>query len=449
MSLLTIDEALAAVLAAAQPLPPFRVHLDDAANLLVEEDVRADIDSPPFDKALMDGYALGSLPDAKADADAEPAPDPRSRRYAVVGPPVHAGETPDRPLAPGQALPVMTGAPVPQGARAVVPREQAEILPPSPDDQAAAILALPDQLRLPPDANILRRGRETRAGDVVVPAGSRLNPARLAVLASVGHVRPLVRPRPRVAVLATGDELVPPSETPGPGRIRNSNSTLLRHLVERWGGMPRVHPPAPDQPRALTALLERALRTADVLLVSGGVSAGDRDLVPAALQSLGVRNVFHKIRVKPGKPLWFGVATESAPRPETTPDPDVSPAPPPLVFGLPGNPVSSLVSFLLFVRPAIAKLSGLPHDRPAETFCQLAETFQQRGDRPTYHPAVILRDDNHQQPAFPQPRLPRVKPLPWLGSADLRAVADADGFVYFPPGDQTYPPGWTSRFLLL
>jgi molybdopterin molybdotransferase len=230
-----------------------------------------------------------------------------------------------------------------------------------------------------------------------------------------------------VAIVPTGDELVEPGTMPGPGQIRNSNATMLAALATQAGASVRILPIAPDEPTVLKPRLFEAL-DADLVLVTGGVSAGRLDLVPEALERLGVSRVFHKVRVKPGKPIWFGVgpARDNASRP--------------LVFGLPGNPVSGLVGFVLFVRPAIDALSARegPFDRTIEA--TLAKPFTHSGDRPTYHPAC--RRDGKD-------RIPEVEPLDWAGSADLRGMAGSDGFAVFPAGDQEYPAGEIVRFLPL
>jgi molybdopterin molybdotransferase len=276
-----------------------------------------------------------------------------------------------------------------------------------------------------PGRNRMPRGREMRAGEVVLERGEVLNAARLGLLASVGRSRVAVVPRPRVSVVSTGDELVDPDQFPGPGQIRNSNATVLRALSAGFGADAGTLPIAPDEPVALRESLARGL-AADVLLITGGVSAGNRDLVPEALAALGVARVFHKIRLKPGKPLWFGVG----------PGRDAG-GPPPLVFGLPGNPVSGVVGFVLFVRPALDALAARPGPADRTVAARLATRFDHSGDRPTYHPARRVADGS-------------VEPLDgWAGSADLRTVARADGFAVFPAGDRSYQPGEIVRFLPL
>jgi molybdopterin molybdotransferase len=247
----------------------------------------------------------------------------------------------------------------------------------------------------------------------------------MGVLAAVGRSQVSVIPRPRVAIVPTGDELVEPDRIPGPGQIRNSNATMLAALATEAGATAEALPIAPDQPAALAAALSQALASADVVVVAGGVSAGRLDLVPGTLEGLGVEKVFHKVRVKPGKPVWYGIARARA---------DGSGA---LVFGLPGNPVSGLVGFLLFVRPALEILAGRPERGTADRTipARLAREFTHGGDRPTYHPSRLLGGDP-----------PEVEPLDWAGSADLRAVAAATGFAIFPPGDRQYAAGEIVRY---
>lgn len=414
--MLTVVEALKAVLERAGPLPPRRNTLRDALGCVLAEEVVAEGDLPPFDKALVDGYAVRA-----ADLGG-------SETVLRVGEEIPAGRTPSRPLAPGEAALIMTGAPLPPGADAVVMIEQTRSRP----DGWVSIEAGPvisGQNRLP-------RGREMRAGDVLLRPGEVLHAARIGLLASVGRTEPLVVPRPRIAIVPTGDELVEPGREPGPGQIRNSNGPLLEALARTCAAEAETMPIAPDEPRELREALRRGL-AADVLVITGGVSAGNRDLVPEALEALEVGRVFHKIRLKPGKPLWFGVGPA---RPDG--------APGTLVFGLPGNPVSGVVGFLLFVRPALEALRGRDPtpDREGIGPYRLASAFEHRGDRPTYHPSRVVADAD--APAGDR-RGVRVQPLDWAGSADLRTVAQADGFAIFPAGDRSFAAGEAIGFLPL
>jgi molybdopterin molybdotransferase len=404
--LLSVAGAQEAVRREAVRRPARSVPLAEATGCTLAEGVAADRDSPPFDKALVDGYAVRA-----ADLEGE-------NRTLRLGEIIVAGKLATRPVGPGEAAGIMTGAPLPDEADAVVMFEDTEVV-----GDRVTLRGKPPR----PGQNVLHRGREMRAGEVVLEAGTVLNAPAIGLLASVGRVRPVVVPRPRVAVVPTGDELVEPGQVPGPGQIRNSNAALLRALAVECGADVTVHPIARDEPGPLRAILAAALAHADVLLVTGGVSVGTRDLVPPTLAELGLRTVFHKVRLKPGKPLLFGVGTGEGPNPG------------PLVFGLPGNPVSGLVGFLLFVRPALACLAGRAWAGPMRGPYPLATRFRHRGDRPTYHPARLVAGDAG----------PALEPLDWAGSPDLRTVARADGFAHFPPGDREHLPGDPLEFLPL
>ncbi len=402
--MLTVENALNLVLGRASALPPRSTPLAEALGCLLAEDVASDLDLPPFAKALVDGYAV-RLDDLA-----------NGERRLPVGEEILAGRMPTRPLGPGEAAVIMTGAPLPAGADAVVMVEKT---------RREGDFVVIDDSGIVPGRNFMPRGLEMRLGEVVVSRGEVLNAARLGVLASVGRAWVSVVPRPRVAIVSTGDELVEPDRVPGPGQIRNSNATMLRAFAAVAGVEAEILPIAPDEPLALRAILSRGL-LADVLLITGGVSAGNRDLVPETLETLGVRRVFHKVKMKPGKPLWFGVG----------PDRETG-TPGPLVFGLPGNPVSGIVGFLLFVRPALDLLAARPGPADRTSDVRLSAPFAQSGDLPRYHPSRRTGD------------AASVEPLEWAGSADLRTVARADGFAVFPPGDRVYASGEIVRFLPL
>ncbi len=220
-----------------------------------------------------------------------------------------------------------------------------------------------------------------------------------------------------VGILSTGNELVPAHEIPGPGQIRNSNGPLLTSACRRVGAVPIDLGIGRDDADQLRRLITAALEC-DIVVISGGVSAGVLDLVPGVLAELGVRQVFHKINLKPGKPLWFGVHEADTRRS--------------LVFALPGNPVSTLVCFTLFVKPAILRMLGQPSDQPYLVLnAQLARDFTHRGDRPTYHPAVLIASDAGAT----------VNPTAWQGSADLRGLIAANALAIFPAGDHSYRAG--------
>ncbi len=391
--LLQVADAQAIVLREARPLPPQTVPLTPAAlGLVLAEDVVSDLDMPPHDKAMMDGYAVRA-----ADL-------PEGKGVLAVIEEVTAGYTPRLPVGPGQATRIMTGAPVPAGADAVVQVERTRPL----DDDRVAIDDRPPR----PGQNVMPRGREMRCGETVVTAGSVLRPQEFGVLATVGRTAVQVYPAPRVAVLSTGDELVDARQTPGPGQIRNGNGSMLRAQVQRAGAVPHSLGIAADALDSLRARIADGLQF-PVLVLSGGVSAGKLDLVPGVLRDLGVQAHFHKVAMKPGKPVFFGARGAT------------------LVFGLPGNPVSALVCFELFVRPALRRLRGRADVGPDMVRAALAEDFAYRTDRPTYHPARLETAEAGW----------RVRPVPWYGSPDLHGLIAANAFVVLPPGDHCHRAG--------
>jgi molybdopterin molybdotransferase len=411
--MLTVSDAQQQVLQHARALPPETVPLAPAAlGLVVAEEVACDLDSPPHDKAMMDGYAVrrADLPDGRAT-------------LAVVEE-ITAGRTPTHALQPGEAARIMTGAPLPPNADAVVMIERTQTL----DGNRVRVEDRPPHS----GQNIFRRGTEMRQGEVVVARGSVLRPQEFGVLATAGRDAVRVIPAPRVAVLGTGDELVEPGLSPGPGQIRNSNGPMLLAQAARAGGRPHYLGIARDRLDSLTPLVHEGL-TADVLLLSGGVSAGKLDLVPGVLREAGAVAHFHKVEMKPGRPVFFGTRPRSTGAWSGDHAPargDHAPAPT-LVFGLPGNPVSSFACFELFVRPALRKLRGLPDAGAGFVTATLTEEYPYRTDRPTYHPALLTLTDGGW----------RVRATPWSGSPDLRALLRANALIVLPAGDHRHAAG--------
>jgi molybdopterin molybdotransferase len=323
VTILEVGEAWERVAAQVEPLPVERVPLTDAAGRIAAEDARSAVDLPPFDRSAMDGFAVRA-------ADTDPP-----RPLALVGA-VAAGEVAPHALAPGTAFGITTGGAMPEGADAILRVEDAAV------DGDRVTPAGP----LPPGMHVRYRGEDVACGDVLAPEGSSLTPQRVTALASAGVGEVTVRRRPRVHVVATGTELLELGAPAEPGRIHESNRLTLRLLAERAGADVVVHPVVPDDPAATRAAIAAAL-AGDVLLVSGGVSVGPHDHVKPALEAAGVREVFWRVRLKPGKPLWFG-------RRDAT-----------LVFGLPGNPLSGVACFLLFVGPALRRMQGEHDAEPA------------------------------------------------------------------------------------
>lgn len=406
--MLSVDEALERVLARTHALPPVKITADQALGLVLAEDVASDVDSPPHDKSIVDGYAIRAEDLAEGAAEFEVLEE------------ITAGETPRVEVAPRTAVRIMTGAPIPPGADAVVMVEQSEPIDSSVVGTSLGRVRLRAAL-IRPGQNIVRRAAAMSRGDQVLAAGHLLRAIELGILAEVGRTEVLVLPRPRVAILATGNELVPPDRTPAAGQIRNSNTPMLLAAAQAAGADVVELGIARDEPIDLERRIAAGLE-ADILVLSGGVSAGVLDLVPATLEALGVTPVFHKIRMKPGKPLWFGVGPRSETNRQT------------LVFGLPGNPASSYVGFELFVRPAIARMAGRAV-RESEARAQLSIEFSHRGDRPTFHPSRLVEQGGAAS----------VMPLRSQGSGDLRVWAEANCLACFPEGDYTLAEGETVR----
>ncbi len=395
--MLTLPEAFEKLLDAVKPLEAVSLPLPEVLGLTLAEAVAATADSPPFDKALMDGFAVRTTDVVNGFVPLK------------VIEVVTAGRVPSKSVGVGEATQIMTGAPIPEGADLVVKIEET-----LPDVDGVRITTKATT----PGTNILRRGTSVRAGDVVLKVGLTLNGSRIGALAELGLTEVRVHRRPTVAVLATGDELVPIGETPGPGQIRNSNEAMLRAQIEAAGAVVFPLGIARDQRDDLRAKIQQGLQC-DMLVLSGGVSAGVLDLVPSELAAAGVCEVFHKVELKPGKPIWFGVR-KSCSGSEAR-----------YVFGLPGNPVSSLVCCELFVRTAIRRLMGEETPKPTPIPAKLEHDYLARADRPTYHPAKLMWSSEGAV----------VKLVKWHGSSDLCGTASANAMAFLSGEAREYHAG--------
>ena len=333
-------DARALVLGAAKALPSESVPLARALGRTLARDVRAREDIPPFTKATMDGYAVRA-----ADTRPSGAGTPREVELEVLAD-LPAGRLSKTAVGRGQAVRIMTGAPLPAGADAVIMVEDTES-----HERAVKV-----RREVRPGDNIGLAGEDLKKGEIALERGTLIGPAESGMLAAAGLLRVPVTRRPKLAVIATGDEIVEPGEPKRPGQIRNSNGTALTAMAVEAGAEASYLGIARDRKASLDSKLARA-RGADVLVLSGGVSVGDYDLVKAGLEASGVRPVFWKVRIKPGKPVFFGVRGRQ------------------LVFGLPGNPTSSMVTFLLFVRPAVDRLLGRAVTGPESATAVLDETI--------------------------------------------------------------------------
>jgi len=407
LGLLSFTEARRAVEEYASGLSttePEMVSLLDALGLVLAEDLRADRDFPPFRRATRDGYAVRA-----ADAAAVP------KRLRLIGE-IKAGASSEQSgitIGAGDTAEIMTGAPVPSGADAVVMVEYTE--------RSGEVVTV--QRAAQAGDNIVAAGSEATQGTVMVPRGTRVTHTTVAVAAAVGRAEIAAYRRPRVAILATGDELVDINLPPGPNEIRNSNSYSLAAQVLAAGGGPLILPIAPDTADELALLLRKGL-DADLLLVTGGVSMGKYDLVEQVLASFEARFLFTGARIQPGKPVVFGEVTV---RDKTTP-----------FFGLPGNPASTMVTFELFARPVLDALSGAsPRPLPFAT-AALKLPFTTRTGLTRFLPAKL--SGTHERP--------EVELVRWQGSGDLMAVSHSNCYIVVPPDQEHFAAGEAVTVLL-
>jgi molybdopterin molybdotransferase len=398
---LSVAEALERVLALTPVLGHESVPLAQSLGRVLTEPVVAGREIPPWDNSSMDGYAVRAV-DTRAAAPGRPV------RLAVAGE-VVAGTAATGVLELGQAYRILTGAPLPLGSDAVVPQEDVRR-----DDHHVAL-----EKPVQPGAYVRPRGEDIRSGDRLLEPGSVLRPAALGVLAALGRARVDVFRRPTVAVVSTGDELVPPDVPLGPGQIPDSNTYTLCGLVAEAGAVPLSLGIARDRREELVERFRTGLE-ADVLVSSAGVSVGDRDFVREAIEALGARLDFWKVNMRPGKPLTFGYLGQR------------------LFFGLPGNPVSCMVTFELFVRPALRRMGGHRVPERPRIRARALEPIDNPGSRPGYL-RVRLEPDGEGVGA---------RPTGEQGSGILRSMLLADGLAVLP-GDTRIARHETIEVILL
>jgi molybdenum cofactor synthesis domain-containing protein len=393
MALRTVDEHLAEILGAITPVPALEVAVLEARGAVLAETVTAPVSLPPFDNSAMDGYAVVAADVATAAADAPVT-------LPVIGD-IAAGEPGVEAIRPGMCARIMTGAPMPAGADAVVPVEWT--------DGGTASVRI--SRSAPPGHYIRRSGEDVTAGQQVLAAGALLGAAQVGMLAAVGRAQVTVRPRPRVVVLSTGSELREPGSSLGHGEIWDSNSYMLAAAAVEAGAVGYRETTLADEPAKVIEAIDDQVARADAIITSGGVSMGARDVVKEVLTG---RVTFSKVAMRPGKPQGFGVLREQTP-----------------IFTLPGNPVSAYVSFQVFVRPALRALQGLPPEPPALVTAALAEPVTSPAGLRHFMRGTLTFDEGHYS----------VRPAEGQGSHQLAALALANALIVVPDDVESLPAG--------
>jgi len=381
--MIKIEEAYDIVINSAVTLTTEKVEFNNSLYRILAEDVKSDIEMPPFDKAAVDGYACKS-----SDVDLE----------LEVVESVQAGQTPLIKVGNGQCTQIMTGAPVPEGIDTIVMVEHTE-----KNNGKVKVLIKSTK------TNISHRAEDVKEGQVVLQKGIQIKPQHIAIFASVGYTNVLVYKKPKVGIISTGDELVEPNEKPGLSKIRNSNGHQILAQVSAMGAQAKYFGIAKDTEEDTFRIVSEALSESDTIILSGGVSMGEFDFVADVLKRAGINILFDSIAVKPGKPTTFGVADKK------------------FCFGLPGNPVSSFIQFELLTKPLLYRLMGL-NFKPVEIRLPMAvEYSRKRTVRKSYIPVLIENG--------------KIKPIEYHGSAHIHALNKADGIISIPIGVNTLKEG--------
>lgn len=376
--MIQFDQALEIVLQNARALPTEQVSIDDSLGRVLACDVTSDMDMPPFDKSAMDGYACRreDLTDLLTVIEIIPA-----------------GHAPTKTVKPHQCAKIMTGAVVPQGADCVIMVEYVEQ---NADDTVKFVGEKTAD-------NICKKGEDIKAGEMVLKKGTVIGPPHIAVLASVGCANPLVAKKPRVAVIATGSELVSPECKPSPSQIRNSNSFQLTAQLGKAGVIPVNYGVVADTEEAIDNTFQKAAAENDVVLLSGGVSMGDYDLVPGILRQNKVELLFEKIAIKPGKPTVFGISKDT------------------FCFGMPGNPVSTFVLFEILVKPFLYKMMGCDYKPTTVPVILERSVSRKKIDRDSWLPVTFTPEG-------------KALAADYHGSAHINALCQAEGLICLPAG---------------
>jgi molybdopterin molybdotransferase len=376
--MITFKEAFGIVTRSVFETETETIPFPDSCGRILDEDIVSDIDMPPFNRSAVDGYACHTT-DLKADLEV----------MEIIA----AGKVPSRKVGKNQCSKIMTGAIVPEGCDVVFMVEESENL------QNGKIRFT----GIDPKLNISLKGNDVRTGDIVIKKAKFIQPQDIAIMASVGHTKVRVKKKPLVGIISTGDELIDPSDIPGISQIRNSNAYQLGAQVTRAGGEGIDYGIAPDNESVTFEMIEKAIHESDIVIITGGVSMGDFDFVPSVLEHAGVKILFDQVNVQPGKPTTFGVHAKA------------------VVFGLPGNPVSSFIQFELLVRPMINKMMGY-NWIPTEYKLPMAINYERKSSvRLGFVPVIINKNME-------------VIPVDIHGSAHLTALSYSDGIIALKPG---------------
>lgn len=385
MEIISFEKAFETVMNSAFNTGTEVISFTDSLNRVLGEDVKSDIDLPPFNKATVDGFAC-----RKSDLGAE----------LEIIETIRAGMPPEKKISDGQCSRIMTGAAIPDGAEIVFMVEDSNVLPSGKVRYTGSSAK----------ENISVLGEDVKQGDTILKSGKLIRPQDIAVMASAGKTSVIVRKMPVVAVISSGDELVEPSEKPGLSQIRNTNAYQLMAQIQRAGASGKYLGIAGDSKDETYFILKRAISQSNIVIITGGVSMGDFDFVPSVLERAGVNILFSRVNVQPGKPTTFGVHPKA------------------LVFGLPGNPVSSFIQFELLVRPLLCKMTGYQWD-PMTITLPMENSFSRRSsERRASIPVVITREG-------------LVSPVEYHGSAHISALSLATGIITLPEGKKTIEKG--------
>lgn len=402
--MISISEALKIIESKIFTLDDETIELNDSIGRILAENIKADMDLPPFDRSQMDGFAVRAKDFGAAD-EKNPV------KLKIIGESA-AGKGFDGKIEKGETVRIMTGARVPQGANSVQKKEVTS----ETGDGFVEIFEPPEK-----NQNIVSQAAEIEKGAKVSAKGERIDEKAIAVLASFGYSKVKVFKRPKVSILATGSEIVGVSETPQKDQIRDSNSVSLKHFAENCGARTSVLPLVEDNLETLKAVIAKAAQRSNILILSGGVSVGDYDFTKPALRESGAKIFFEKVALRPGKPAVFAKLNDC------------------FIFGLPGNPVSAAVTFYLFVYPAILQMQNAKATKLKEISAVLQKKLKGAKERDSYIPAKISFGDDAKI---------SVEPLKWGGSSDFVSFARADSLI-FAPQNKTLETGEITKVLLL